>query len=332
MTVNTKAKRASGSGMVDAGKYEILYDLPEGEYGETAVGGMRTKTIRAGDSLEIESFPLLRVEPAAKAEKKRRGTSPAQQRLNLENARKKLQRYAETNFTAQDYVLHPTFDYGFIDRDCTNREDAIREWEQLGYPVDEYQARRKIKNYIERIRRLIRRKGGDPKAFKYIYVIESTKEPQDGDFNALPARYHYHMIISSMGGKITQAELNALWEYGYTKAEPLDFRFNGLEGLCKYITKQRRFTRRWAHSQNLKEPEITVSDRRISRRRAAAIAADVRANAREILEKIYPGYTLEDCTVKYSDFIAGAYIYARMRRRPAAGNGPRKYRKGGGMH
>lgn len=307
-------KSAAMRGMQDGSKYEILYDLPVGTYSETAVGGIRTKTIRAGDSLEIESFPILRIGPAAAAERKKRGTGLAQQKLNLQNARKRLQRYAETNFTAKDFVLHPTFDYGFIDRGSANMQDALREWERLGFPMDEDSARRMIKNYIARIRRLIKRKGGEPKDFKYIYVIESTKEPQEGDFNALPARYHYHMIISSMG-ILTAEDLNALWSYGRTKAEPLDFRFNGLEGLSKYITKQRRFTRRWAHSQNLQEPDMSVSDRKISRRRAAAIAADVQANAREIFEKLYPDYSLENCEVKYSDFIAGAYIYARLRRR-----------------
>ena len=305
--------------LADMRKYEILYDLPEGEYSETAVGGIRTRTILAGDSLEVESFPLLRIEPAARAERKKRSTRPAQAMLNLNNARKRVCRLAEANFTAGDYVLHPTFDYGFVDRACGDVDEAVQGWEESGFPMNEKAARRMIKNYIDRIRRLIRRKGGNPKEFKYIYVIESSKEPREGEQYSLPARYHYHMIISSMGGLITVEELNALWQYGYTKTEPLDFRFNGLEGLCKYITKQRAFTRRWAHSQNLKEPDVRVSDRKISRRRAAAIAADVRANGREILEKIYPGYALEDVQVKYSDFVAGAYIYARMRRqRPSA--------------
>lgn len=329
MANQTKAKYMPVVNMADAAKYEILYDLPQGEYAEKAIGGVRTKTIRAGGSLEIESFPLLKISTEARVEKKRRESSPAQVQLNLNNARKRLRRYAEMNFTSADFVLHPTYDYGFVDRACTDTESVIREWEALGFPIDEDQARRKIKNYIERIRRLVKRKGGDPKEFKYIYVIESTKEPRDGDFNPLPARYHYHMIIGSMDGLITAAELTDLWKYGYSKAEPLDFRFNGLEGLCKYITKQRRFARRWAHSQNLKEPDITVSDRKISRRRAALIAADVRANGKEILEKIYPGYVLEDCTVKYSDFVAGAYIYARMRRRPQLGGWKRNKVKGG---
>lgn len=298
----------------DAARYEILYDLPKGEYSTREVGGTSTRTIRAGDSLEVECFPIIHVNQDAKREARRRASTKAQENLNLKNTRKQIRRLMETNFTAEDFVLHPTFNYGFVDRAFANMDDELRAWEESGFPMHDDDARRIMKNYIARIRRLIRRKGGNPADFKYIYVIETTREPRDSDFRALPARYHYHMVISSLG-ILNADDLASLWPYGYTKAEPLDFRFNGLEGLSKYITKQRRFTRRWARSKNLKEPEIKVSSRKVSRRRAAQIAADVQANAREIFEKIYPGYTLEEAEVKYSDFVAGAYIYARMRRR-----------------
>lgn len=298
----------------DAAKYEILYDLKEGEYSQQQVGGIRTKTIRAGDSLEVEAFPMVRIEPAARAEARRRGTSAAQEKLNLKNRRKRVRRLLETNFNSVDYILHLTFDYGFIDRAFCNLEQARREMEEQGFPMDDEDARRIIRNFLLRLKRLIKRKGGDPKQFKYIYVIETTKEPRDEDMNTLPARYHYHLVISSLE-LITIEDINALWDWGYTKTQALDFRFNGLEGLSKYITKQKRFARRYAHSRNLKEPDIRVSDRKISRRRAALMAGDIQANGREILESIYPGYILEECTVRYSDFAAGAYIYARMRRR-----------------
>lgn len=298
----------------DTAKYEILFDLPQGEYGEKEVGGIRTKTVRAGDSLEVEAFPITHISQEAKREAKKRKSSNAQIKLNRRKAARRVRRLAEHNFVPGDIVLHPTINYGFIDRGFANMQGILDEMHALGIPMDDDAARKLIKNFIARVKRYIRRMGGDPKDFKYIYVIETTKEPRDEDFNALPARYHYHMIISSMG-ILTVEALQQLWTLGYVKAEPLDFRFNGLEGLCTYITKQRRFTRRWAHSKNLKEPEERISDRKISRRRAAQIAADMQANAREIMEKIYPGYTLEEAEVKYSDFVAGAYIYARMRRR-----------------
>lgn len=299
----------------DASRYEILYDLPQGEYSAREVGGTSTRTIRAGDSLEVECFPIIHVNQDAKREAKRRASTKAQENLNLKNVRKHIRRLMEKNFTSKDFVLHNTFDYGFIDRAAANMRDELKAWEESGFPMDDDDARRIMKNFIARIRRLIKRRGGDPAEFKYIYVIETTREPRDEDFNALPARYHYHMVISSLD-ILTIEDLHALWPYGYTKAEPLDFRFNGLEGLSKYITKQRKLMRRWARSKNLKEPDVRVSSRKISRRRAAQIAADVQANAREIFEKIYPGYTLQEAEVKYSDFVAGAYIYARMRRTP----------------
>ena len=298
----------------DAAKYEILYDLPKGEYGEKEVGGIKTRTIRAGDSLEVEAFPIVHISTEAKREAIRRRSTKAQEKLNLRNARKRIRRLSEHNFKPGDIVLHPTINYGCFDRAFSNIQGILEEMQALGIPMDDDAARKLIKNFIARVRRYIRRMGGDPKEFKYIYVIETTKEPRDEDFNALPARYHYHMIISSMG-ILTAEVLQELWKFGYVKAEPLDFRFNGLEGLCTYITKQRRFTRRWAHSKNLQEPDVKESCRKISRRRAAQIAADMQGNAREIMEKVYPGYVLEGCEVKYSDFVAGAYIYARMRRR-----------------
>lgn len=301
------------SKLSNAANYEILYDLPEGDYGEKQIGVIRTRTIRAGDSLEVESFPLIHIDQGAKREALRRKTTKYQEAVNLRNAKKRLRRLAEKNFHPGDIVLHPTYAYGFVERDFSNLDDIRRGMEESGIPMDEDEARKNLKNYIARIRRLIKRRGGNPRDFKYIYVIESTKEPRDEDFNALPARYHYHMIISSLG-ILTAEDLQALWSYGYTKAEPLDFRFNGLEGLCNYITKQRKFHRRWAHSKNLDEPDERVSDRKISKRRAAQVAMDVQSNAKEFFETIYKGYRLEGCEVRYSDFVAGAYIYARMRR------------------
>lgn len=300
----------------EGSRYEILYDLPRGEYSPREVGGTTTRTIRAGDSLEVECFPVIHVSAEARREARHRSSTKAQENLNLKNTRKHIRRLMEKNFTPADFVAHLTFDYGFIDRAAANMKDELKAWEESGFPMDDDDARRIIKNFIARVRRLIKRRGGNPADFKYIYVIETTREPRDDDFNALPARYHYHMVISSLG-ILTIEDLHALWSFGYTKAEPLDFRFNGLEGLSKYITKQRKLMRRWARSKNLKEPDETVSHRKISRRRAALIAADVQANAKEIFEKIYPGYTLQQAEVKYSDFVAGAYIYARMRRTPA---------------
>lgn len=298
----------------EAWRYEILYDLPEGEYNPAEVGGTRTKTIRAGDSLEVESFPIVYVSDGAKRERKTRKSGKSQQMLNRINAEKKFRRLVENNFTSGDWVAHPTYDYGFVDRGFANVNDTIKALREAGYPMDDEEAVRVMRNFIRRLKKRVQQKGGDPKQLKYVYVVEATRLPRDGEINPLPPRYHYHMVFSSQG-VITINDINELWQYGFSKAQPVDTRFNGLEGLSNYFLKQRRGKRKWSSSKNLKKPEEKVSNRKISRRRAAMIADDVQHNGREIMEKLYPGYSCERIEVKYSDFIAGAYIYARMRRR-----------------
>lgn len=301
--------------MQDASKYEILYDLPEGEYNPAEVGGTRTKTIRAGDSIEVASFPIVHISDGARRERKTRKSGRHQQMLNRMKAEQRFRLLCEKNFNTGDWVAHPTYDYGFIDRGCINRKDTIKALEDAGYPTDDDEAVRLIKNFIRRLKRRIKQKGGDPKAFKYIYVVEATRLPRDGEIDPLPPRYHYHMIFSGMDGLITIGDINELWQHGFSKAQPVDTRFNGLEGLGNYFLKQRRGKHKWSGSLNLERPEEKVSNRKISRHRAALIAQDVQHNGREIFEKLYPGYRCERVEVKYSDFVAGAYIYARMRRR-----------------
>ena len=298
----------------DASRYEILYDLTEGEYSATEVGAIRTKTVRAGESLEVESFPLIHVSDGSRREYKKRKSGNAQQILNRKNSEKRFRRLMEANFGSGDWVAHPTYDYGFVDRGFSNVEDTIRGMEQAGYPMDDDEAVKVMRNFIRRLKTRVKQKGGDPKQLKYMYVVEATRIPRDDDPNPLPPRYHYHMIFSGLEGLITINDINELWQYGFSKAQPVDTRFNGLEGLSTYFLKQRRGKRKWAGSKNLKKPDEKVSDRKISRRRAAQIAQDVQHNGREILEKLYPGYRCERVEVKYSDFVAGAYIYARMRR------------------
>lgn len=299
-------------------KYEILYDLKDGECNETEVGAVRTSTARAGDTLEVEAYPLIRLGAAAKEEARRRKSSPAQNELNRQHAMKRIRLLLENNFGAGDLILHPTFDYGFAeDYGMQNIKDARREWEKRGLPADEDEARNRMRAFIRRVKRCVKKCGKNPQELKYLYVMEKTKGARDEDINALPAHFHFHLAISGMGC-LTVELLNELWGHGYTRAEPVNMRYNGLKGFATYIAK--RITRlgrkiRWAKSRNLEEPLIKRSDRKISRRKLMRIARDVETDGKAILEKLYPGYRLEEpVRVRYSDFVAGAYIYARMRR------------------
>ena len=298
--------------MIDASDYAILFDKREGEFCTTELGAMRTRTIRAGDSLEAEVFPITKIGEDAKREAKKRRSSPAQERLNRKRTAKRIRRLAETNFVPPDLHLTLTYDYGRLDPGMCNLEDMIRFFEESDYPFDDEDVKRHLKNFLRRLKRRIKANGHNPKELKYIYVIESTKEARIDDPHPLPPHYHVHLLIHAPG--VGREEIEALWGFGYANAKRLDFSRNGLEALCNYLTKQKNCTHRWGHSRNLKEPEVRVSDRKVSRRRAAMVARDVQYNGREISEAIYPGYRVEEVEVRYSDFVAGAYIYARMRR------------------
>ena len=280
--------------------YEILYDLPEGEFGDPGKG-IRTRTIRAGTSLEVECFPILRPEPTIEREKQKRQSGEAQRRLNLRNARKRVMRLLEANFGKGDVVLHLTIRSG-------NREIGT-----AGSAFDDRAARKLLRNYLAKVKRRVKGAGRDPAEVKYLYVIESGKKA--------PARYHFHMVIHAPG--VSRETLEELWPHGYANCDRLDTRGDGLAALAKYMTKQIGLNgpkgdgimRRWSGSRNLKEPRITTSDRKVSRRRASLVAGDVLNRGAEIFERLYPGYRCaEPPEVRYSDFAAGAWIYARLRK------------------
>ena len=293
----------------DAGEYEILFDLSEGEYQRTEVGGIRTRTIRAGESLEVECYPLTRIGGAARTEARRR-QNDFMLEVNRRITEKKIRRLIEQNFTTEDWVLTLTYDYGAVDK--FRRWGNEAQMTALGIPEDDRDVKRDLKNYWRRIKREMSAHGEDAAEFKHIWKVESTK----GD-----TQYHAHVVVHAPG--LTREELQRLWPYGAITADNLRLGDGGAAGLARYLSKRGQMERadesgsrirRWGHSKNLKEPRVTVSDRKVSRRRAQLVAEDVQRNGREIFEALYPGYQAIEVTVKFSGFVAGAYIFARLRK------------------
>lgn len=289
--------------------YEILYDMPAGEYQGQLIEGIRTVTIRAGKSLEVLCHPIMkRVTEGAKREAKRRRTSAAMEKLNNLYLERRIMRLAEENFTERAMVFTGTWEYlNDADMGMMNLDDLWEEWQKRGLPEGVCDVRRAVRSFLAKIRRRMK----DPGALKWMLRIEeNAKDDQLG----LPTRYHVHMLIES--GELDQDAVKALWPFGFTQCDRFDLKHDGAARIARYLTKQKRNGRWFSHSRNLKEPTVTVSDRRISRRRAVRIAEDVRYAGREILERLHPGYQLAEAPrVTYSDFMPGCFIYARMRRR-----------------
>lgn len=274
-----------------AERYESLFTEPvDGVNGaDNALrpdepGRYHCKTIKAGDQLECEIYPLWNT--AAEAGKaKRKATAEAIAAQNEKNARKRLIRRINANFTAEDIELTLTYAGDHV--------------------PDLPEARRDMANYIRRVKRW-RKAHGLPE-LKYVAVIEYQGE--DG----APKRVHHHVIMSGMD----RDEAERLWGKGRANSARLQPDERGLEGLARYITKSLpRFKseKRWVCSKNLVEPTVTVADTKISRRKAARLAHDAEAYGKDLFEHLYPGYTYTDIEIKYSPYVAGVYIYTRMRR------------------
>lgn len=275
-------------------EYEILFDaeakatdqprLWEMIPTELRVGqmGYRTKTTMAGPRLEAEIYPIFgRAETGRLRAARSSATPEAVRRLNEERSRRYVVQLADANFGAEDISLTLTYN---------------------GTPPEYEQAQKDVRNFLGRVKRARKRAGLD--ALKYIYTIEDERDGQ-------AKRIHVHML---MNGGLDRSELERLWSKGYANADRLQPDENGLEAIARYITKQQKNRRKWAASQNLKKPKVRTADTKVSNAKVKRMARDFDNQAKEILEKVYPGYRFTRAKVYYSDIVDGVYIRAIMRR------------------
>lgn len=294
---------------------DLLYDLPEGEYRGQGIDGVRTVTWRAGRQLEVAVYPIVRMSEDARREAKRRRTSPAMARINERNQVAHTMRLIEANFPAGAAVVTGTYaypaqgDYAMMDVKA-----MARAYDERRLPWELERVRMDVRNWLAKLRRRVAKLGGDPaRDFKWLVRIEEGKdEPLPG----IPAKFHFHAIVEGPG--LDTETVKKLWEekHGRAHVDPLRLTDDGSVQLARYFCKQRSGGRWMSHSRNLVIVQPRISDRKVSRRRLSRLAANVMRDGREILERLYPGYQLAEAPrVTYSDFVSGAYIYARMRRR-----------------
>ena len=101
----------------NSAKYEFLFDL-SGENTERAfdrfrhrnVFRYRTRTIKAGNVLEVEIFPIWNTQNEVR-EAKKHTTREAQKNLNDKNARRYFTQTANLNFGSDPEALHVTATY-----------------------------------------------------------------------------------------------------------------------------------------------------------------------------------------------------------------------------
>jgi len=251
--------------------------------------GYRRSVTLAGDRMECEIYPVFGRDDEQKARAAKKNITPAKQKkLNDERARRRLIQLADANFTEKD--IHLTLTY--------RHETTL--------PA----CRKNIRNFLLKVKRDRERAGLEP--LKYIYSIEGKSELSQG----FPvSRIHVHML---MNGGISRERLEELWELGYANADRLQPTERGLEEIASYIIKEardRKGCRKWSASRNLTQPQKRTTDAKTSNRTVKLIAHDIRNEAKEQTEKLYPKYRFVDCKVFYSDQVDGVYIRILMRRK-----------------
>lgn len=251
--------------------------------------GYRRSVVLAGDRMECEIYPVFGRNDEQKARAAKQNTTPAKQkRLNDERARRRLILLADANFGEKD--IHLTLTY--------RHETTL--------PA----CRKDLRNFLLRVKRYREKLGMEP--LKYIYTIEGKVELSRG----FPvSRIHIHML---MNGGVSRERLEEMWEMGYANADRLQPTERGLEEIASYILKEAREKkggRKWSASRNLTQPKRRATDAKTPKRVVKLIANDIRNEAKEQTEKLYPKYQFVDCKVFYSDQIDGVYIRILMRRR-----------------
>lgn len=262
----------------------------------TRIGSMgyRTRTIKAGTRLEAEVHPIYgrSMEQTARKEKLNL-TRERQQQLNTRRAKRWLVLLLEENFSYYKDV-HVTLTYA-------GSEPSLER------------CRKDVRNFLLRVKRQREKRGLEE--LKRVYSVGHDKDQ----------RIHVHMV---MNGGISRDELEKMWGKGYANTIRLQKQGGGLQGMANYLYRQNEKARdngeragchMWCASKNLKKPKEHVSDCKLSNRKVKKAALDFGAAGKDILEKTYPGYTLESWQVLFSDVVDGVYIRAVMRKEGATG-------------
>lgn len=254
----------------------------------------RTKTIKSGDYLEVEIYPLWDTHSSTARAKKTRETKEAQRRVNQRNAVKNLIRLINANFTDND--VWGTFTY-----------------ETRKLPSSIAEAQKEMQKYIRRVKYAAKKRGYPP--VKYVYVTEFEDDPKKGK-----KRVHHHFVTNFPDRDL----LEQLWTGGARKqTRRLQADESGYEGMTRYILKDPRGAKRYAASKGLTKPTISVADTKFTRRKIKRLhTRDL--DPRAVFEAEYKGYEMTDFYSKTSEYVSGAYCYVKMRKRPIRAKGGRQ--------
>ena len=254
--------------------------------------GYRRRTTISGPRIDAEVIPVFgRQQRGMLRRAKHQLTREAQQKANEARSILRMIQLIEANFSGFDIALGLTY------RGEAPASDRVRK---------------DIRNFVLRVKRK-RAAMGLPE-MKYFATIGGDEMPAPGYSGKRP---HIHMFMT---GGIDRDELEQMWGKGYANVDRLQPGTDGLAGIATYFAKQiedrqrKKNARRWMASKNLTQPVTRSRDAKMTNSRVRRIAYDFKNEAKQIMEKLYPGYVLQDVKVRYSDVIDGVYIRCVLRK------------------
>ena len=254
--------------------------------------GYRRRTTVSGPRIDAEVFPVFgRQQRGYLRRAKHQLTREAQQKANTERSMMRLIQLFEANFSKNGVSIG--LSYG-------------------GEAPTPERIDKDVRNFVERVKRY-RRNNGLPE-MKYICQIGGDEMPAPGYSGKRP---HLHMTTQ---GDVSREVLEKLWGHGYANCDRLQPGKEGLAAIAMYYFKQihdrapKKGVRKWRCSKNLTQPVRRARDAKMTNSRVKRIAYDFRNEAKQVMEKLYPGYVLQDVKVRYSDVIDGVYIRCVLRR------------------
>ena len=254
--------------------------------------GYRRRTTVSGPRIDAEVFPVFGRGVKTMLRKAKHNITPeAQRRANDERSILRAIQIIEANFGENDIALGLTYGGEAPTPDRVDKD---------------------LRNFCDRVKRK-RKKLGLPE-LKYWASIGGDEMPAAGYSGKRP---HIHVF---MNGGISRDDLEEMWGHGYANVDRLQPGSEGLAAIATYFAKQirdrkeKKGARRWRASKNLVKPIRRSRDAKMPNARVRRIAYDFENEAKAVMEKLYPGYQLQKCTVRYSDIVTGVYIRCVLRR------------------
>ena len=189
--------------------------------------------------MEVDLYPVTpKQHKASRRAKKKEACTLAQQTYNDNRSKRYHVQLVNANFGKGDFSWTGTYDD-----------------DHLPAPGDTKRADMDWTNYIKRVYRWCDKNGVERP--KWVAATEYTTVMADG---TICGRHHHHAIIQHTEG-LTRDVLEELWSdkngnsIGLTRGEYLTVDHGSVEGLVKYINKNKRCARSWRQSRGLEKPK-----------------------------------------------------------------------------